>query len=122
MAWIVVLTVADHEQNGFVSLARWQFPNEATARAFIAAEDAAIPEGAEPNSQDEDVSFTFLLDLANGRYETVDNGRNLPLQSVMRLAPEQVRAWLDERPDPDSRLISNTWGPLLPTPTPVLQN
>ena len=48
MAWTVILTVADHEQNGFASLARWQFPSEAAARAFIAAEDAAIPEGAEP--------------------------------------------------------------------------
>jgi hypothetical protein len=116
MAWTVILTVADHEQNGFVSLARWNFPNERAARAFITAEDAAIPEGAEPDQHDPDVSFGFLLDLANGRYETVDNGRSLPLQSVMRLAPEQVRDWLTDRPDPDSRALSNTWGVLLPTP------
>lgn len=43
MKWFVTLTVADHEQNGFASLARWNFPDEAAARAFIAAEDAAIP-------------------------------------------------------------------------------
>lgn len=116
MAWTVVLTVADHEQNGFVSLARWEFPNEAAARAFIAAEDAAIPDGAEPDHRDPNVAFCFILDLANGRYETVDNGRNLPLQAAMRLAPEQVREWLDVRPNPDDRALTNTWGVLLPTP------
>jgi hypothetical protein len=113
MAWTVVLTVVDHEQNGFVSLARWEFPNEAAARAFMAAEDAAIPEGAEPDSRDPDVAFTFLLDL--------DNGRNLPLQAAMRLAPDQIREWLTERPDPDTRCIANTWGTLLPTPAISLQ-
>lgn len=116
MVWTVVLTVADHEQNGFVSLARWSFPNEKAARAFMASEDAAIPEGAEPDHLDPDVAFTFLLDLADGRWDVVDNGRCLPLQAVMRLAPDQVREWLDERPNPDDRCLANTWGPLLPTP------
>lgn len=117
MAWTVVLTVADHEQNGFASLARWEFPNEVAARAFMAAEDAAIPEGAEPDHRDPDIAFNFILDLADGRYETVDNGRCLPLQAAMRLAPEQVRDWLAERPDPDTRCLENTWGTLLPTPS-----
>lgn len=116
MAWTVVLTVADHEQQGFLSLARWQFPNEAAARAFIATEDTLIPEGAEPDHRDPDVAFTFLLDLANGRWEVTDNGRNLPLQAVMRLAPDQVRQWLTQRPDPNALPIANSWGPLLPTP------
>lgn len=116
MAWTVILTVADHEKNGFISLARWEFPNERAARAFMAAEDAAIPEGAEPDHMDPDTAFNFLLDLASARYETVDNGRNLPLQQAMRLAPEQVRVWLDERPNPDDRALLDTWGPLLPTP------
>lgn len=117
MAWTVVLTVADHEQNGFMSLARWKFPDEAGARAFISAEDAAIPEGAEPDQHDPDVAFGFLLDLVNPRLEIEDNGRSLPLQSVMRLAPEQVRDWLTERPDPNAMPIANSWGPLLPTPS-----
>lgn len=116
MAWMVVLTVADHEQNGFSALARWKFPTKVSARAFIAAEDAAIPEGAEPDHRDESVAFTFLLDLVSGRWETEDNGRNLPLQSVMRLAPDQVRKWLDERPDPNAHPIVSSWGTLLPTP------
>lgn len=100
--WTVELTVGDHERNGFVHLARWQFSNEAGAREFIAAENAAIPEGAEPDHETE--PFTFILDLHEGaRCENmVDNSRNLPMQSAMRLAPNQVRCWLDERPDPDS--------------------
>jgi hypothetical protein len=93
MAWFVTLTVADHEQNGFVALARWNFPDEVAARAFI-------------------------LDLHDERGDTVDDSRNLPMQSVMRLAPVQVSEWLDERPDPDTRLFSPGWrGTLLPTPS-----
>jgi hypothetical protein len=122
MAWSVVLTVADHEQNGFMSLARWQFPDEAAARAFIEAENAAIPDGAEPDHLDPDVSFNFLLDLADGRWDVVDNSRNLPLQAAMRLAPEQVRAWLAERPDPNAHPIACSWGPLLAVPLPATPN
>ena len=111
--WTVELTVGDHEQNGFVHLARWQFHDEASARAFIEAENAAIPEGAEPDHMTD--AFTFILDLHEGvRCENMtDNSKNLPMQSAMRLAPDQVRQWLDERPEPDSvaRL-----GVLLPTP------
>jgi len=117
--WMVVLTVADHEQNGFVSLARWIFPDEAAARTFIEAENAAIPEGAEPDHRDPDVAFTFILDLWDGpdySAGTVDNSRNLPMQSVMRLAPDQVSRWLDERPNPDGEMMLNFMGTLLPTP------
>lgn len=115
--WIVVLTVADHEQNGFVALARWQFADETLARAFIAAEDAAISEGAEPDHRDPDIAFTFILDLHDGRYNCVDSGRNLPTQAAMRLAPDQVREWLNMRPAPDDWLLQRTWGVLLPTPS-----
>lgn len=102
--WTIELTVGDHEQNGFVHLARWQFPDEATARAFIAAENAAIPEGAEPDNKTD--AFTFILDLHEGVrcMDMVDNSRNLPLQSAMRLAPDQVRWWLKKRPEPDSMI------------------
>ena len=111
--WTVELTVGDHEQNGFIHLARWQFPDEAAARAFIAAENAAIPEDAEPDAKTD--AFTFILDLHEGvRCENmVDNSKNLPMQSAMRLAPEQVQQWLAERPDPDSAV---RLGELLPTP------
>lgn len=111
--WTVELTVGDHEQNGFVHLARWQFTSEAAARAFIAAENEAIPEGAEPDHMTE--PFAFLLDLHEGTRcdNMVDNSRNLPLQSAMRLAPDQVRNWLNERPDPDS---VTRLGPLLAVP------
>ena len=111
--WTVELTVGDHEQNGFVHLARWQFSDEAGARAFIVAENDAIQEGAEPDHMTE--PFTFILDLHEGvRCENmVDNSRNLPMQSAMRLAPDQVRQWLDERPVPDTAI---RLGVLLPTP------
>jgi hypothetical protein len=117
--WTVELTVGDHEQNGFVHLARWQFSDELTARAFIAAENAAIPDGAEPDHKTD--AFTFILDLHEGvRCENmVDNSRNLPMQSAMRLAPEQVQAWLDERPEPDSVV---RLGALLPTPRIITAN
>jgi hypothetical protein len=117
MAWTVTLTVADHDQNGFLSLARWQFFDGASARAFIAAADAAIPDGAEPDNRDPDVAFNFLLDLYSGQHDLEDNGRNLPLQVAMRLAPDQVRAWLDKRPDPNALPMANFWGPLLPMPS-----
>lgn len=112
--WTVELTVGDHDQNGFVHLARWQFPDEAAARAFIATENAAIPAGAEPDHMTE--PFTFILDLHEGvRCENmVDNSRNLPMQSAMRLAPDQVQWWLNARPEPDSMIDLNS--PLLPTP------
>lgn len=116
--WTVELTVGDHERNGFVHLARWQFPDEASARGFIAAENAAIPEDAEPDHMTE--PFTFILDLHEGaRCENmVDNSRNLPMQSAMRLAPNQVRGWLVERPDPDSAV---RLGALLHAPAYALQ-
>lgn len=111
--WTVVLTVGDHEKNGFVHLARWQFADEASARAFIAAENAAIPKGAEPDHMTD--AFTFILDLHEGVrcMDMVDNSKNLPMQSAMRLAPDQVRNWLNERPEPDSVAHS---GPLLALP------
>ena len=110
--WTVELTVGDHEQNGSVHLARWQFPSEEAARAFIASENAAIPDGAEPDHKTE--PFTFILDLHEGVrcHNMVDNSRNLPMQSAMRLAPDQVRWWLDERPEPDS--MYTCLSPLLP--------
>jgi hypothetical protein len=96
----VILTVGDHEQNGFVHLARWRFADEAEARRFIAEQDARVPEEAEPDHMTE--PFTFILDLMAGPCDMIDNSeRNLPMQNAMALAPEQVRHWLDERPEPD---------------------
>jgi len=105
MTYTVELTVGDHEQNGFVHLARWKFENERAARAFIEAENAAIQPGSEPDLKTD--AFTFILDLhdvdlANDYASMVDNSRELPTQQAMRLAPEQVQRWLEERPEPDS--------------------
>ena len=99
----VLLTVGDHEQNGFVHLCRWNFQTEADASAFIVAVDHQIDDGSDPDHRDPDVPFTFILDLMQDRNTMIDGSpRNLPLQLAMRLAPEQVQAWLSERPDPDA--------------------
>lgn len=96
----VILTVADHEQNGFVHLAKWSFPSEDEARKFIAIVDREVTDESEPDIKAD--AFTFILDLWDGK-DMIDNGeRLLPMQVAMSLAPEQVRQWLDERPDPDS--------------------
>lgn len=108
----VVLTVADHEKNGFIALARWQFSDEAKARSFIAEQDANVPAEAEPDIKT--APFTFILDLeVNG--DMVDNGKRLlPTQSAMTLAPDQVREWIDQRPEPDDCILKRV--PLLTLP------
>ena len=96
----VVLTVADHDQNGFVALGHWSELTEAEARDFIRRMDDQISDEMEPDN--ETAAFSFILDLWCGS-DCIDNGeRILPTQIAMSLAPSQVRAWLDERPDPDS--------------------
>lgn len=98
----VILTVADHDQNGFVHLARWSKLCEASARGFIAAIDEQIDDDAEPDIKT--ASQTFILDLWDG-HDCIGNGKRLlPMQIAMSLAPDQVRAWLEERPDPDSTI------------------
>lgn len=97
----VVLTVADHDQNGFVALARWPTMPETEARAFIAAQDARVDDENEPDIKT--ASFTFILDLMEANGDCLDTGtRCLPTQVAMSLAPDPVRRWLDERPDPNS--------------------
>jgi hypothetical protein len=103
--YYVVLTVADHEQNGFVALARWPRMHEAQARAFIEEQDSAVDDESEPDINS--ASFTFILDLVQGNGDLIDCGnRCLPTQVAMSLAPEQVRWWLDKRPDPDSLIAA----------------
>ena len=97
----VVLTVADHEQNGFVSLAKWSGLTEAEALEFISATDASVCDESEPDIKT--APFTFIMDLMDDNGDLIDNGkRMLPTQTAMALAPEQVRQWLEERPEPDS--------------------
>lgn len=96
----VILTVADHEQNGFVSLARWTGLSDTEARAFIASIDATVDDDAEPDNKT--AAYAFILDLIDGNGDCIATGkRMLPTQVAMSLAPVQVRHWLEERPDPD---------------------
>lgn len=97
-----MLTVADHDQNGFVAIAKWSRLSGAQARAFIASQDAAVSDDSEPNIKT--AAFTFILDLVDEKSgDIMDTGKRcLPTQIAMSLAPDQVRRWLEERPDPDS--------------------
>ena len=98
-ATCIVLTVADHEKNGFVSLATTGFISEKHARSLIASIDRLVDPEAEPT---DDAAFAFILDLMKPNGDCVDTGdRRLPLQVAMTLAPEAVSQWLDERPVPD---------------------
>lgn len=60
----VILTVGDHEQNGFARLAKWRFADESEARLFIVEQDVYVPDEAEPDHMAE--SFTSILDLMDG--------------------------------------------------------
>lgn len=110
----IVLTVADHEQNGFVQLASWRSFSEADARNKIGVIDAAVPDEARPDL--ETAPYAFVLDLIDERSgDLIDTSKLLPTQMAMRLASDQVQAWLSERPEPD-----DTYGcspPILSTNT-----
>lgn len=97
----VVLTVCDHERNGFIGLARFGFPLMGDARRFVATVDAMVEDDAEPDR--DEAPFWFLLDLHEGDdvASMIDNSRRLPTQVAHRVAPEAVNAWLAERPDPN---------------------
>ena len=97
----VVLTVADHEQNGFVAPARWPDMTEGEARSFIEKQDALVDDDSEPDIKT--ASFTFILDLMSSENgDLIDTGKRcLPTQVAMNLARGPVSRWLDERPDPE---------------------
>lgn len=98
---IVRLTACDHEQNGFVHLALWCHGSEAEARYMIEAVDAMVERDAEPDNST--AAFAFILDLVSSDGDCHDTGkRMLPTQIAQRLAPDQVTAWLEERPEPDA--------------------
>ncbi len=107
----IILTVADHEKNGFIPLGRWTGIEHDQAMSIIAAIDTQIDTEAEPDIETAD--FTFILDLNDGS-SLVDTGkRNLPLQIAMKLAPEEVSQWLVEKPEPDDVYLSGRMPPEL---------
>ncbi|MEO1658281.1 MAG: hypothetical protein AAFR65_11200 [Pseudomonadota bacterium] len=108
----IELCAADHVQDGFVYLARWDRADEATCQSALDAVDELIDPEAEPDTQTED--YTFILDLYDSKDDLVGNNkRNLPLQIAMRLAPDQVSQWLKERPDPDALALAGYEPPCL---------
>ena len=97
----IVLTVADHEQNGFVALAETSVMLDDTARLLIMSVDALVDDDAEPDNKT--AAYAFVLDLMAGNGDCIDTGkRMLPAQIAMSLAPEAVSRWLEERPEPDT--------------------
>jgi hypothetical protein len=102
----VILTVADHEANGFVYLARMLYPTEEAARAYINQIDATVDDDAEPDK--EEAPYWFLLDLHAGDsdFNCIDNSRRrLPTQIARQIAPDRVDWWMSERPDPNAPKI-----------------
>jgi hypothetical protein len=116
--WSVILTVADHDQNGFVSLAIWPGLSEADARRFISDADALVSDDNEPDIKT--AAFTFILDLIDQRSGMIDNGKRLlPTQVAMSLAPDQVQDWLNERPRPDDVIYRSVPALFAPLPQPA---
>lgn len=105
------LTVADHDRNGFVTLAEWPLMPEQEARSLIAGVDATVSAEAEPDHKD--APFWFILDLIGvPDGDLLDtSSKALPTQTAMAIAPEPVQAWLNERPEPD--LVMYRRAPLL---------
>jgi len=104
MDFVIELTVADHLQSGFLALAHWPVASLDEGQAAIAAIDALIPDDADEDPDRDD--FNFILDLHQSdawpEPNCVGNSEKLvPLQLAMRIAPDEVAAWLETRPDPD---------------------
>lgn len=98
----VVLTVADHDWNGFIGLARMSFGDEEEARTFLRKVDALIDGSSEPDQ--EDAAYWFILDRhPGGRTDDLEetSERRIPTQVAQRIARKQVDAWLSGRPDPN---------------------
>lgn len=111
---MIVLTVADHEKNGFIELAQWPGLDEAVALELIRTVDKTVTDDSEPDK--ENAPYWFILDLKNGNHDLVETSqRLLPTQVAMKLAPEQVQVWLNERPNPN-RLLGRAVPSLSLTP------
>lgn len=105
----IALTFGDHKQNGVHQIAKWFVPSKSIGMDLAQRFNAEIPADAVP-----DVSiaeFTFILDVfdSNGDFEQPANTVCLPMQDAMRHAPEQVKWWLENRPDPNDWVKENDW-------------
>ena len=101
MTAFISLTAVDFDQNGFVELARIHMDNLTDAEDTIRAVERATPNEASPSPEDD--SFGFILDgFISVDDVLVETEKVLPLQTAMRIAPDQVTNWLHQRPDPDS--------------------
>lgn len=118
MSHHLVLTVGDHTQNGFISLARFAMPSLEAARAACDEVNALI----DPDSVDIDTDdYTFILDIwevGNNpkTWGSSDNSNMFSTQIAMRLAPDQVQEWLAARPDPNEWPTFAQDGPWLAWP------
>lgn len=104
MSYHIVLTVADHEKNGFIYLARWTLESRAAAMEAARQVSEAISAEEEPDSRESAYNFVLDVEGPSGDWEQPENTRYLPMQLAMRLALDPVRRWLAERPEPDDVL------------------
>lgn len=111
----IILTVADHEQDGFLALAHWPVTSMADGLAAIRAVDASISDEEAGDSKVD--AFNFLLDLHSDAHNCDDTSEKcLPLQLAMRIAPDAVQNWLNTRPNPNKMPYADSWGVRLSDP------
>lgn len=104
------LTLADHDQNGFVAVVRFTgFATTADVLAWVKAFEPITVE------RDPDATFEFCLDVFENDHEQVDEVMPLPTQIARRLAPAAVDRVLNERPEPDT--VSGRTFAVLPAPS-----
>jgi hypothetical protein len=102
MTCFVELTVADHVQDGFVPLARWEVSSFADGERLL--QIASRMTGDSPENPKTD-DYNLILDLHDCEVESFPNLVDetfISLQVAMRLAPEAVKSWLSTRPKPDT--------------------
>lgn len=105
----IALTFGDHKQNGVHQIAKWHVPSKSVGMELVEQFNRSIPADAAPDATEAEV--TFILDIfdANGDLDQPENAVCLPMQDAQRLAPEQVKWWLERRPDPNEWVKKHNW-------------
>lgn len=106
------LVVADHKQNGFLTLATFpSFLNDIVEGHLQKLEELFPKKEFESETSDHD----FLMDVWNedGLIDT----HIVPMQFASRIAKDQVAAWIGEKPDPNKKAMAGYKIPPLRWPT-----
>ena len=95
---VIRMTVADHLNNGFVTLAQTPTMSLEYAQRYLNNVAERIDKSALP---DENSDYWFLLDIFSikaGEVDTHVSELKLTLQEACRIAYDDVQWWLNERP------------------------